>query len=216
VNYKLPLIAVAVLAMAGCGSADEASTTAESAAVTAAADTTRTTAEEVTTTTGESVDAVFNDADVAFAQNMIPHHDQAIAMADLALDPVSGAGPEVIGLAERIKAAQGPEVEMMNGWLDRWGQPMSTDMGQEDHNMGSMDGMAGLMSAGEMAALADATGPDFDRMWLEQMVKHHQGAIAMAEQAKVDASNPELIGLADAVISAQQTEIEEMNLLLAG
>ncbi len=92
----------------------------------------------------------------------------------------------------------------------------SADMGQEDHNMGSMDGMTGLMSSEEMAALADATGPDFDRMWLEQMVKHHQGAIAMAEQAKVDASNPELIGLADAVISAQQTEIEEMNLLLAG
>jgi uncharacterized protein (DUF305 family) len=217
VNHKLPMIAIAALALAGCGSSNGTSTAGAATSAGPASSTTLTTASRRSETTAASTaDVAFNDADVTFAQNMIPHHEQAITMADLALDPTSGAGPEVSALAGRIKAAQGPEVEMMSGWLDSWGQPAGAGMGHEGHGMGSMDGMSGMMSSQDMARLADARGPQFDQLWLELMVEHHQGAIDMARSAKADASDPEVIDLADAVITAQDKEIQEMTLLLAG
>ena len=68
--------------------------------------------------------ADFNTADLQFAQTMIPHHRQAVAMADIALDPTVGASAKVVDLAKRIERTQGPELEMMSGWLTSWGQPM--------------------------------------------------------------------------------------------
>ena len=150
----------------------------------------------------------FNDADVAFAQGMIPHHEQAIEMADIALDPTIGASEQVRDLATRIKGAQDPEIMMMSGWLTGWG--MSMDMGTS-HDMSSMDGM---MSVAEMDELAALTGADFDAMWLDMMIRHHQGAIAMAETVKADGSNADVLALADQIIAAQQSEITEMQELL--
>ncbi len=160
-----------------------------------------------TSATGEK--ASFNDADVSFAQGMIPHHEQAVEMADLALNPAREAGAEVIDLATRVKAAQDPEIKQMTGWLEAWDQPMEMSEG----DMGSMEG---TMSEEDMAALAAASGTDFDRMWLEMMTAHHQGAVKMAETEQTAGMDPDAIDLAGQIIAAQQAEIEEMRGLLEG
>ncbi len=162
------------------------------------------------TSAGAPAGAEFGDGDVLFAQSMIPHHEQAIEMADMALDPTVGASAAVLDLAGRIKGAQDPEIELMTGWLTAWGMPMQMDT-SDGHDMSSMDGM---MSAEEMEALAGSTGAEFDRLWLEMMVRHHEGAIAMADDVKADSSNAEVIALADAIIAGQQAEIDEMKALL--
>ncbi len=190
---SLPIIAVVgVLGLAACGNDDTANP-----ATPAPAD---------TTATG----AAFNDADVTFSQGMIPHHQQAVEMADIALDPKVGASDKVRDLATRIKAGQGPEIDMMTTWLTTWGQPMQMNAG-EGHDMSSMDGR---MSAEEMGTLGMMAGAEFDTMWMEMMIRHHEGAIAMAQTAKAAGSNPDVLAAADLVITAQEGEIAEMMSLL--
>jgi len=180
-----------ILGVTACGSDESTSTTQAPAGAGSAAST-------------------FNDADVEFAQGMIPHHEQAIEMADIALDPAIGAGPELLDLATRIKGGQDPEIELMTGWLTAWGQPVQMDM-SDGHDMSSMEGM---MTAEEMDGLGMMTGADFDTMWMEMMIAHHNGAISMAETVKSDGSNADVLALADEVITAQQGEIAEMQALL--
>src|SRR5690554_4686701 len=118
--------------------------------------------------------AEFNDADVDFAAGMAVHHQQAIDMSDMLLEK-DGVDERVAALAEDIRAAQGPEIETMNSWLDAWGA--DSDMGGMDHgDMGGMDDMGGMMSEDDMAALEQAPGPEASSLFLEQMIKHHQGA----------------------------------------
>ncbi len=196
---SLSLIAVVgVIGLTACGSDDSSTATQVPATQGPAA----------TNATG----AAFNDADVTFAQGMIPHHEQAIEMAGIALDPKMGASEQVRDLATRIKDGQEPEIAMMTGWLTAWGQPMemATEAG---HEMASMNGM---MTAEEMDALGTISGADFDRMWMEMMIRHHQGAIAMSQTVKTAGSSPDVLALADKVIAAQQAEIAEMQSLLAG
>lgn len=156
--------------------------------------------------------ANISDSDISFAQLMIPHHQQAVEMADLALSRVTS--PEVKELAEQIKAAQDPEIEMMSMWLQRWGAPMAMGEDHSGHDMGDMN-MSGMMNDDDMRALADAQGAAFDSLWLELMIAHHQGAISMAEQVKGSSSNAEVITLAGAVITGQKVEIDTMQKLLA-
>ncbi len=154
--------------------------------------------------------AAFNDADVTFAQSMIPHHEQAVEMAELALDPRASASPEVKELAKGVQAAQDPEIAQMKQWLTAWGKPMEMDtMG--GHDMSAMDGM---MSGDDMAALGRATGEPFNTMWLEMMIRHHQGAIAMANTVRSSGADPQVESLADAIISGQQAEIDRMQAVL--
>ncbi|NQV97200.1 MAG: DUF305 domain-containing protein [Acidimicrobiaceae bacterium] len=159
------------------------------------------------------------DPDVMFVQGMIPHHEQAVVMADLALDPAAGASQEVVALATRIKNAQAPEIELMNSWLTSWSVPPQTDMtgGAMDHsNTGgmNMDNMMGMMSTEEMTTLKSSTGAAFDTAWLNGMIKHHQGAIMMAYGVKTSGKNPEVINLADQIILSQTAEIAEMQGML--
>jgi len=144
-----------------------------------------------------------------FAQMMIPHHEQAVVMSDLALDPSRGASPEVVALAERIRGAQAPEIEQMQAWLDAEGAGMGGD--HSGHG-----GMEGMLSDEQIAALGGAEGADFDRLFLEGMIAHHEGAVAMAEDVKADGDDPELTALADEIIAAQEQEIAEMRALLGG
>lgn len=155
--------------------------------------------------------------DVAFAQLMIPHHEQAIAMADLALDAEAEASTEVTALAEQIKSAQDPEIAQMTAWLQEWGAPTQMPGMSGDHSGMDMGGMtgAGMMSDEDMAALADASGADFDRRWLQMMIAHHEGAIDMAEQVQSTTSDPKVQELAQAVIDGQTAEIDRMTGLLA-
>lgn len=150
--------------------------------------------------------AAFNDADVAFAQGMIPHHQQAVEMADLATDRASSQ--EVKDLAAQIKAAQDPEITNMTGWLKEWNQP--TQMS----GMDSMD-MTGMMSDTQMSDLTAASGAEFDKMFLEMMIEHHNGAIEMANTEISDGKNPEAIALAKTIVKAQEAEIETMQGLVA-
>lgn len=163
-----------------------------------------------TATVAVSPDAAFNAADVMFAQGMIPHHQQAIEMADLALDPAAGAGPEVLDLAKRIKAGQDPEIAQMTTWLNDWDQPMAMDM--SDGHM--MDGMEGMLSADEMKDLAALRGAEFDTAWMEGMIRHHEGAITMAEDVAAKGKQPEVKALAEQIVAAQRAEIDEMRALL--
>lgn len=155
--------------------------------------------------------AAGNEADVTFVQGMIPHHEQAVEMAELALDPKAGASPKVKDLATRIKQAQDPEIEQLQGLLATWGEEeMDMSGGMAGHDM------SGMMSAGEMDALAAANGTAFDQQWLGMMIKHHQGAIDMARTVQSKGSSADVKGLADQIISAQEAEITEMNGLMKG
>jgi uncharacterized protein (DUF305 family) len=142
--------------------------------------------------------------DVMFAQMMIPHHQQAIEMADLALANPS-TSPDVERLARQIKTAQDPEIETMNGWLSEWGAPTTASM---DH------GTSGMMSDADMAGLESAQGAEFNRLWLEMMIEHHQGAITMAQDVLSSTEDPDVKGLAQAVVEGQKKEIATMQGLL--
>ena len=152
-----------------------------------------------------------NDADVAFVQGMLPHHEGALTMAQLADGRASD--PRVLDLADRIEAAQGPEIETMTGWLEEWGEPLpEEDMGGMDHGSGGMD-MEG-MTEEDMTALDSTSGAEFDRMFLEMMIPHHQGAVDMAETEIADGSNPDAVDMAREIVESQTAEIEEMQTLL--
>jgi uncharacterized protein (DUF305 family) len=191
----IPSIALALTAvLAACGSDDpsDGATTPTDVAV--------------ESTTGVAL----NDADIEFAQGMIAHHEQAIEMAEIALDPNVGASAAAVDLATRIQAAQEPEIEEMTGWLTAAGEPATMDM-SDGHDMSDMDGM---MTDEAMDALAAATGAEFDTMWAEMMIEHHEGAISQSETVKADGSDPDVLALADQIIAVQQAEIAEMRQLL--
>ena len=151
-----------------------------------------------------------NSADTEFAQMMIEHHVGAIEMADLALERATT--PEVRNLAERIRAAQGPEIDQMTTWLEGEGEPTTAgNMTGMDH--GSME-MDGLDQTEAMAELEEATGSDFDRRFLQLMIAHHAGALEMAQAQLDDGVNTEMRDLAQTIIDAQEAEIAEMEDLL--
>jgi uncharacterized protein (DUF305 family) len=156
-----------------------------------------------------------NDADVAFATGMIPHHAQAIQMADLAASRAASA--EVKKLAAEVKAAQGPEIAQLSGWLSGWGKPVPATGGSMamDHGAGDHGGMVGMMSEQEMTALGAASGAAFDAMWLQMMIKHHEGAVTMARTQLTEGSNADAKKLAQAIVDSQSAEITTMKGLLA-
>ncbi len=152
--------------------------------------------------TPESAD--FNDADVIFAQMMIPHHQQAIEMSDIALDPNSQASAAIIALATQIKEAQDPEISQMKNLLTNWGKSM--EMGSMHHS--SM--MDGMLSLEEMDTLGQLKGAEFDKVWAKGMIAHHEGAIAMANDVLANGKNSEILALANAVVSGQSAEIKTL------
>ncbi|MFI7705059.1 DUF305 domain-containing protein [Nonomuraea sp. NPDC049480] len=160
-----------------------------------------------TTTSAQPV-AAFNDADVMFAQMMIPHHEQAVEMAGLA--ETRASDKEIRELAAKIKAAQDPEIQTMRGWLTEWGKPMPSE--GMDHGMGH--DMPGMMSEEDMKKLKDAKGAAFDRRFAELMIAHHDGAIEMARTEQSQGSDPEAKELAKAIEAAQQAEVEQMQAIL--
>lgn len=152
--------------------------------------------------------AAANDADIAFTAGMIPHHEQAIEMSDIVLGK-DGIDPRVGELAERIKAAQGPEIDRLQGWLRDWG---AEHAGHGGDHAGHGDGM---MTEEDLAALRDASGADASRLFLEQMIAHHEGAVQMAETQIAEGGNADAIALAREIASAQAAEIQQMRDLLA-
>jgi uncharacterized protein (DUF305 family) len=163
-----------------------------------------------------SATSAHNAADVAFAQQMIPHHRQAITMTELALTRT--ANPKVRDLATRIKNDQGPEIATMTSWLQAWhAPPASNDPGQGSA-MGGMDraAMAGMMSNQQMSQLGNSSGPAFDRLFLLMMITHHEGAVQMATTELAAGQNTDAMNLATAIQRSQTAQIAPMRQLLAG
>ncbi|MGH3693941.1 MAG: DUF305 domain-containing protein [Pseudonocardiaceae bacterium] len=168
--------------------------------------------------TSSVVDQAHNQADIAFAQGMIPHHAQAVTMSMMAAQ--RAASPQVKDLAARIQAAQQPEIDQMSGFLRAWNAPVPAStgshggIGEMDHDAGSA--MPGMMSGDQMRQLGELSGEMFDRMFLQMMITHHQGAVTMAKTELSDGQNPDARQLAQRIIDAQQREITEMQTLLGG
>ncbi|MBQ0928653.1 DUF305 domain-containing protein [Saccharopolyspora endophytica] len=158
--------------------------------------------------------AAHNQADVTFAQGMIPHHQQAIEMSRMAFDRAQS--PEVKKLAEQIQAAQGPEIEKLTGWLQSWGAEAPTGMPGMDHggHGGHGGSGGGMMSPEEMGRLGQSSGAEFDRAFLSMMIKHHEGAIEMARTELGAGQFPEAKQMAQQIIDSQQAEIDTMKQLL--
>ena len=161
----------------------------------------------------------FSDADVEFMAGMIPHHAQAVIMAGWA--PTHGARQDVAILCERIVVGQRDEIAMMRTWLADRGQEVP-DATSTKHKM-TMNGMThemlmpGMLTDEEMAALDRARGPEFDRLFLVGMIKHHQGAIDMVDKlfkAYGAAQDETVYKFASDVYADQSVEIDKMQEML--
>ncbi|HWI32465.1 MAG TPA: DUF305 domain-containing protein, partial [Microbacterium sp.] len=159
-------------------------------------------------TSSSARDADANDADILFARMMIPHHAQAVEMSDMILGK-DDIDERVVELAEQIKAAQQPEIDQLQSWLEDWGSDTS-DIGTMD----TMDHGGGMMTDDDMDALDDATGTDASRLFLEQMIQHHEGAIDMAQEEVDNGQNLDAIQLARTIIDTQTAEIATMEEIL--
>ncbi len=153
----------------------------------------------------EAVDETHNDADVAFVNGMTPHHEGAMTMSELA--PTRAASDEVKALAERIAAAQGPEIERMAAMAQAWGTDV--DAG------GAHGGGHSTEMPDDTAALEQLSGAEFDREFLTRMVEHHKGALVMAKAELAEGKNPQAREMAQQIVDAQQAEIAEMERMLS-
>jgi uncharacterized protein (DUF305 family) len=167
-----------------------------------------------------------NDADVMFAQHMIPHHQQAVEMSDVLLAK-QGIDARVTDLATQIKGAQAPEIEQMQGWLKQWGNPPMPPMpqkghgdmghggmGQGDMGQGDMPAMQGMVSETDMTALRNAKGAEAAKLYLTHMIAHHEGAITMAQDEIKDGQYPAAVEMARTIVKTQQQEIDTMRQIL--
>ncbi|MFL0288408.1 DUF305 domain-containing protein [Mycobacterium sp. SMC-21] len=149
--------------------------------------------------------ANFNDADVMFLQMMYPHHAQAVEMAKLV--PTRSQNQQVKDLAAAIEKAQAPEMQQMTTLLAGFGKPAPS--ATMSHSM------PGLMTPQQMTELTGLSGAAFDKMWLQMMVEHHQGAITMANDELKNGTNADAKAMAQSIVTAQQAEIATMNGMLA-
>ncbi len=154
-----------------------------------------------------TTEAEFSAMDLMFASMMIPHHEQAIVMSDLALK--NSSNEMVLDLAQRIKDGQDPEVAQMQSWLEQTG--VSSGSMMDDHAMhGGM--MGGMATDQEIEELSQLSSPEFDKLFLDLMILHHQGAIQMVQMIQ-NSSNPEVRQLAEDIVKVQNLEIQEMKAL---
>ncbi|MDO5737391.1 MAG: DUF305 domain-containing protein [Propionibacteriaceae bacterium] len=209
-NRAVALVGGLVLAisLAGCGTAAEDPGSSTGDPVSSAPSTAPAT--QPTEDSSSSASVEHNDADVTFAQMMTVHHEGALEMAKLAAQRADSGN--VKDLAAKIEAAQLPEIELMERWLTVWEEPLEPE-GHAGMDHGGMD-MNGMSQEEVMAELEQKTGPDFDTQFLTAMIAHHEGAVVMSEEELTDGLNPEALDLAQAIIDAQQSEIQEMQQLL--
>jgi len=157
----------------------------------------------------------YSPDDAQFMRDMIPHHHQALEMAALVADRTNN--PDLIDVAGRINAAQGDEIAFMQGWLAERGEPVPEP--DAHHAMHTSHAMAGMATPEQMAELAAAQGTDFDRLFLQLMIRHHEGAVKMVEklvELPGSAYDPVLFEFTSEITNSQAAEIERMNALLVG
>ncbi|MCV9996221.1 DUF305 domain-containing protein [Paeniglutamicibacter sp. ZC-3] len=152
-----------------------------------------------------ATNAQHNAADTMFAQMMIPHHVQAVEMSDIMLEK-SDLDPQIEKLAQDIKAAQAPEIQKMTDWLTGWSEPTA---------MAGGHGMDGMMTDADLDKLKSAQGTEATKLFLTQMIVHHEGAVKMAETEVTGGQNADAVALAKDIVSSQEAEIKDMQDLLA-
>jgi uncharacterized protein (DUF305 family) len=150
--------------------------------------------------------SAFNDTDIMFVQLMLPHNDQAVSMSDLLLAK-RGVHPDVAALARQIRDAQQAEIDTMDGWFEAMGRPPVD--GGTHHG-----GLEGMLDEDEMQQLDLANAREGQRLFLEGMIKHHAGAIEMANKEIADGQHPGAVDLAKKIATTQQQEIDVMTDLL--
>ena len=147
-----------------------------------------------------------NGSDTMFAQAMIPHHAQAVEMSEIILKK-QGIDARITALATRIKAAQAPEIDKMTGWLEDWDERNQASGGHS---------MTGMMSGDDLTKLDAATGAEAARLFLSQMIAHHEGAVEMANAEVRSGKNADAVQLGEDIADSQTGEIQEMKDLLGG
>jgi uncharacterized protein (DUF305 family) len=177
------------LTLAGCSTRNSSSDTGSSAS-----------------TSAKSAD---NDQDVRFAQVMLPHHQQAVQMSDMLLAKGDGIDTDVAALAKQIKAEQGPEITRLTSWLQGWGEPT------ESGHSGMGHSMSGMRSDSDMTDLDQASAKDAGKLFLQQMVQHHEGALDMARSEVDKGKNTDAVAMAESIVSSQTKQITQMKDMLA-
>jgi uncharacterized protein (DUF305 family) len=186
-----------VLTVTSCGSSDDT-------AASGAAGETR---------SGTATQAAFNEQDEQFAAGMREHHAQAVEMADVVL--ASDPTPDVADLTERIKAAQTPEIEELDAILEEMGVEAHPYGGHGSAHSSGTAMHEGMMTDEQMQQLQDADGTEAQRLFLEMMTAHHEGALISAERQLAEGEHDQLREIAQAILDTQRAEIDEMEQLLA-
>lgn len=166
-------------------------------------------AHATSSTTSSATAAAHNADDVMFAQMMIPHHQQAIDLAAMA--SIHTTNQAVRSLAGKIADEQQPEIDQMNALLQQWG----VDPAMGDHS-GHGATMQGMVDEATMTKLKSLNGPEFDTLWLQAMIGHHQGAIEMAKTEIANGQSTDLTTMAKSIVTGQQAEIDQMKQMLGG
>jgi len=145
----------------------------------------------------------YSPTDLMFAQMMVPHHQQALTMAELA--QTRAENPQVRDIASRIRSEQSPEIDQMKTWL--------AESGVSENDLMNMP-MEGMLTDEELSHLKSISGHAFDVLYLQDMIKHHQGAIAMVSMIR-NSKNPEVKTFGESIVSSQTVEISEMQKMLS-
>ncbi len=208
-RYRLAVPSTLVLALAlGCGGpGGTGSEESASPDATASASAPSTVPGDRDTTRNPDTDSAgHNRADIDFARDLAPHHEQAVVAAELAQERASD--PEVRHLAERIAAAQEPETNQLLAMLRMWGEDVTPggDSGEHEHSH--------LMTEETFQQLHDTTGTEFDTLWLRTMIEHHRGAVEIAEAQLDDGSDTLATMYAEKIVDRQTRQITEMRELL--
>lgn len=156
-----------------------------------------------------SAASAHDDQDVMFAQMMLPHHKQAVEMSDMLLAKGSGVDTGVTDLAKQIKAEQSPEINQLTSWLKGWDEPTESEHSGMGHSI------SGMMSDSDMNDLDQASAEDAAKLYLEQMVQHHKGAVDMAKTEVDKGKNTDAVAMAKSIVSSQTEQITQMQDMLA-
>ncbi len=158
--------------------------------------------------------AGFNDADIAFATNMVTHHKQAIDLARMV--PEHSTDPDLLALAAQIVDTQQPEVNILNVFLVQWNENPEVGTGGAGDDGGHGPEMAGMADEATVARLESLQGSEFDTLWLETMIAHHRGAVDMAEAEIAGGENVDAIAMAQTMANTQKAEMQQMQQMLEG
>lgn len=159
--------------------------------------------------------AGYNSADVTFATAMVPHHQQAIEMSTMAVQ--RSTDPELIALANQIVATQQPEVNILNVFLVQWNENPENRSSAGGVDEDTLEpSVPGMVDDATIATLESLRGPEFDKLWLQSMISHSQGAVAMAKSEIADGKNVDAIAVAETIVAGQDAQIGQMTRMLEG